>query len=366
MRLVAYAAASIGCLVAMISISRAEIEIAVVGPMSGDYAVFGEQMKRGAEQAVSDINTGGGLLDDDLVLFVEDDGCDPIRAVAIANQLPGDNVKFVAGHLCSAASIQASRIYTEEGLIQITPASTDPTLTENGAENVFRLSGREDQQGVLAGQLIAKYFANRKVAIIHNDGAHGKRLAEAVKKSLNAGGVTEAMFEPYEPAKTDYSELVARMKKQGIEVFYVGGHHAEAAVMVKQAREMGYAPQLVAGDTLTAEEFWQISEGAGEGALMTSTPDPRFNPDASAVVARFRANQFEPTGYTLNTYAAIQVWVQAVRQAGTTIPEKVIEALRHNRFKTVLGEIAFDEKGDVSTPRYAWYRWTNGSYARLQ
>ena len=366
MKLGAFAVAGVVAMSCMTPSAEAEIEIAVVGPMTGVYSAFGEQMRRGAEQAVADINGAGGLLDDVLELFVRDDGCDPIRAVAIANQLPGDSVKFVAGHLCSAASIEASRIYAEERLIQITPASTDPELTEQGAQNVFRISGREDRQGVMAGQLLAKYFADRKIAILHNDSAHGLKLANAVKATLEAAGVAETIFEVYTPAETDYSELVSRLKQEGIDVLYIGGHHTEAAVMIRQAHEMGYKPQLVAGDTLTAEEFWQISEGAGEGAVMTSTPDPRQNPQAAAVVARFRANKFEPEGYTLHTYAAVQIWVQAVRMAETTAAEKVIAAMRSNSFNTVIGKIAFDEKGDIATPTYAWYRWSNGGFTPLQ
>ncbi len=366
MKLVAFAVAGFVCLASMASTSKAEVEIAVVGPMSGEYQAFGEQMRRGAQQAVSDINAGGGLLGDTLELFVKDDGCDPARAVAIANQLPGDRVKFVAGHLCSAASINAARIYAEEGLVQITPASTDPTLTEQGAANVFRLSGREDQQGILAGELLARYFVDKKIAIVHNDSTHGKGLADTVAATLHAAGITEAWYEVYEPASADYSGLMGRLKDEGIAAFYVGGHHSEAAVMIKQARAMGYAPQLVAGDTLTAEEFWQISDGAGEGAIMTSPPDPRLNPEAATVVARFRAQKFEPAGYTLNTYAAVQIWVQAVRAARSTAPEDVIKAMRSTRFRTVIGEVTFDTKGDVSTPRYIWYRWSSGTYAPLQ
>lgn len=365
MKLVAFAAACVMSLGSMAGPARADIEIAVVGPMSGQYAIFGEQMRRGAEQAVLDINAGGGVLKHDLELFVGDDACDPIRAVAIANRLPGDSVKFVAGHLCSAASIQASRIYTEEGLIQISPASTDPKLTEQKARNVFRLSGREDRQAVLAGELIADRFGDRKIAILHNDSAHGRRLAETARTALRKAGITETIYEAYEPAATDYSDLIGAMKAQGIGVFYIGGHHSEAAVMIRQAHRIGYKPQLIAGDTLTAEEFWQISEGAGEGAIMTSTPDPRQNPAAAAVVARFRAQKFEPEGYTLTTYAAVQVWVEAVRLAGTWASDKVIATLHANRFKTVLGDVGFDEKGDVSPPGYVWYRWSRGTYERL-
>ena len=366
MKLVAFVVAGFVCLASMASATRAEIEVAVVGPMSGEYQLFGEQMRRGAQQAVTDINTGGGLLGDTLELFIEDDGCDPARAVAIANQLPGDRVKFVAGHLCSAASINAARIYAEEGLVQITPASTDPMLTEQGATNVFRLSGREDQQAILAGDLLARYFADRKIAILHNDSAHGKQMADTVRTTLHAAGISEAWYEAYTPAESDYSDLIGRMKELGVAAIYVGGHYAEAAIMIKQARAMGFAPQLVASDTLTAEEFWQISEGAGEGAIMTSPPDPRVGPDAAAVVARFRAQNFEPDGYTLNTYAAVQIWVQAVRKAKSTTVEAVTAAMRNTRFRTVIGEIAFDAKGDVTTPRYIWYRWSNGTFAPLR
>lgn len=366
MKLVAFVVAGLLCLAAMAPAAKAEIEIAVVGPMSGEYQVFGEQMRRGAEQAVNDINSGGGLLGDTLELFIKDDGCDPARAVALANQLPGDRVKFVAGHLCSAASINAARIYAEEGLIQITPASTDPALTEQGATNVFRLSGREDQQAVIAGDLLARYFTDRKIAILHNDSAHGKQMADTVRTTLHAAGVTEAWYEAYEPAGSDYSDLIGRMKELGVAAIYVGGHYSEAAIMIKQARAMGFAPQLVGSDTLTAEEFWQISEGAGEGAIMTSPPDPRLNPDAAPVVARFRAQNFEPDGYTLNTYAAVQIWVEAVRKSKSTAADAVAAAMRSTRFRTVIGEIAFDSKGDVTTPRYIWYRWSNGTYAPLQ
>ena len=135
--------------------------------------------------------------------------------------------------------------------------------------------------------------------------------------------------------------------------------------MIRQAHELGYRPQLISGDTLTAEEFWQISGAAGEGAIMTSTPDPRLNPASAAVVSRFRAEKFEPEGYTITTYAAVQVWAQAARAAGSTEPEKIVGVLKSNRFKTVLGEISFDAKGDVSIPSYVWYRWSNGTFAPL-
>lgn len=345
--------------------THADVEVAVVGPMSGEYAMFGEQMRRGAKLAVDDINAGGGVLDEEVELIIGDDQCDPIKAVEIANRLPTDGVMFVAGHLCSAASVHASRIYAEEGIIQISPASTDPKLTDEGGDNVFRVSGRQDQQAVIAGNFLARAFGSKKIAIVHNDSLHGRKLAVTISKILNEAGIREAYFEPYDPAANDYSELMAALKRLGVEVFYVAGHHSESALMIKQAHEIGYRPQLVSSDTLTAVEFWQMSGGAGEGAIMSSPPDPRLNPAAAPVVSRFRAQKFEPKGYTLTTYAAVQVWAQAIRKAGSSEPQKVIEILKSNRFKTILGEISFDAKGDVSLPSYVWYRWSNGTFAPL-
>jgi branched-chain amino acid transport system substrate-binding protein len=132
--------------------------------------------------------------------------------------------------------------------------------------------------------------------------------------------------------------------------------------MLRQARLGGYDVQLVSGDALATDEFWMITGPAGEGARMTFFPDPRGNPEAAAVVARFRKQNYEPVGYTIYAYGAVQVWALAVEQAGTLELDAVIAALRSRRFTTVLGEIGFDEKGDVTTPGFIWYVWKNGEY----
>ncbi len=123
--------------------------------------------------------------------------------------------------------------------------------------------------------------------------------------------------------------------------------------------------QLVSGDALVTDEFWKITGDAGAGTLMTFSPDPRKNPSAAPVVKKFRDGGYEPEGYTLYTYGAIQAWAQAVEQAGSTDTPKVIEALRGNQFDTVLGKIGFDGKGDVTAPGYVFYVWKDGTYDYL-
>ncbi len=343
-----------------------EILIAVAGPMTGQYASFGEQMRRGAEMAVADINATGGVLGKKLKLTVGDDACDPKQAVAVANKFASQGVKFVAGHFCSGSSIPASKVYTEENILQISPASTNPKLTEEGGANVFRTCGRDDQQGIVAGNFMADKYKGKKVAILHDKTAYGKGLADETKKQLNKRGVKEAMYEAYTAGEKDYSALVSKMKAEGVDVFYVGGYHTEAGLMVRQAREQGYGVQLVSGDALVTDEYWKITGKAGEGTLMTFSPDPRKNPVAAPVVKKFRDGGYEPEGYTLYTYGAIQAWVGAINKAGAVDTKKTIKELRRNQFQTVLGTIGFDKKGDVTAPGYVFYVWKDGKYDYLQ
>ena len=348
------------------SSAQAEINIAVAGPMTGQYATFGEQMKNGAEMAVKDINAAGGVLGEQLRLFVEDDACDPKQAVAVANKAASEGVVFVAGHFCSGSSIPASQVYEEEGIVQISPASTNPKLTDEGGWNVFRVCGRDDQQGAVAGEYLATNFSDKKIAILHDKTAYGKGLADETKDALNERGITETMYEAYTAGEKDYSALVSKLKGAGIDVIYLGGYHTEGGLIIRQAAEQGYKPQLVSGDALVTEEFWKITGDTGEGTLMTFSPDPRKNADAAPVVESFRSQNIEPEGYTLYTYGAIQAWKQAVEKVGDTEPEQVAEALRDMEFDTVLGKFSFDSKGDVTAPGYVFYVWKDGNYDYVQ
>ena len=351
------------CLVASVSAALADILIATIGPMTGPYASIGEQMRRGAEMAVADLNSAGGVLGQRIQLHVGDDACDANQAVAAAKEAARNGVVFVAGHFCSGASIPASKVYEQEGVLQISPGSTNPMLTEEGGDNVFRVCGRDDQQGVVAGDFMADNFSGKRIAILHDQTVYGKGLADETRAQLERRGVSPALYEPYSPTDHDYSVLIDKMMAAGIDVFYVGGYHTEAAIMIRQAHERGYRPQLISGDALITEDFWEIAGDAAEGALMTFSPDPRRYPVAAPVVARFRTRMnYEPEGYTLYTYGAVQAWAQAVEKAGSTDLAAVIATLRSAQFHTVLGPISFDLKGDVSAPGYVWYEWSDGKY----
>ena len=346
--------------------ASAEILVAVAGPITGQYASFGAQMQAGAEQAVADINEAGGVNGEMLKLVVGDDACDPKQAVAVAQDFAWQGVAFVAGHFCSGSSIPASAVYADEGIIEITPASTNPAYTDDRpGEGIYRVCGRDDQQGETAGNYLAKNFADAKVAIINDKTAYGKGLADQTQMAMEAAGKEPALVESYTAGEKDYSALISKLKDEGVTVLYVGGYHTEAGLMARQAKEQGMDLQIVSGDALVTDEYWAITGDAGEGTLMTFSPDPRNNPDAKPIVEELEAAGKPTEGYVLYTYAAMQVFKQAAEAAGSAEFDGMVTALNDGTFDTVLGELSFDDKGDVSLPGYVFYEWSDGSYAQM-
>lgn len=343
----------------------ADVTIAVAGPMTGQYAVFGEQLKHGAELAVKDLNAKGGINGEQVVLEIGDDACDPKQAVAVANQFVNKGVKFVAGHFCSGSSIPASKVYNEEGILQISPASTNPTLTEQGFDNVFRTCGRDDIQGTFAANYVVDNKTGTKIAVLHDKTAYGKGLADEFKKQLNARGVEEVMYEAITAGDKDFTALITKLKQAGVDLIYLGGYHTEAGLITRQAHEQGLAAKLMSGDALVDKQYWDITGATGEGTLMTFAPDPRKLATATDVVAEFKASGYDPEGYTLYTYAAIQAYADAVKKAGSNDTEAVATALRDGNYETVLGTLAFNAKGDVTDPKYAMYIWKDGNYGEI-
>src|ERR1700743_103682 len=343
-----------------------DIPVAVAGPMTGEYSAFGRQLKNGADMAVAEINAAGGVLGKKLALETEDDACDPKQARSIAEKIGSGNVAFVAGHYCSSSSIPASEAYADNNVLQITPASTNPLFTERKLWTVARVCGRDDQQGTVAGQYIAKTYKGKNIAILNDKSTYGKGLADETKKALNAAGVTEKMFESYNQGDKDFNAIVSRLKLHNIDLVYVGGYHPEAGLILRQMRDQGLKTVLVACDSIASKEYASITGTAGEGTLFTFGPDPRNKPNAKAIVEKFKAKNIDPEGYTLYTYAAVQVWAEAAKKAGTTDPKKVMAAIKANPWDTVIGTLEFDAKGDIKQLDYVVYKWdSKGGYAEI-
>ena len=343
-----------------------DISVGVAGPMTGGEATFGRQLKNGAEQAVADINAAGGVMGKKLKLEVGDDACDPKQARSVGEKFGGMKLPVVVGHYCSSSSIPASEAYAEAGTLQITPASTNPTFTERGLWNTFRVCGRDDQQGSVAGQYIAKNYKGKNVAVIHDKTTYGKGLADETKKALNKAGAKEKLYESYNKGDKDFTALVSKLKRDNIDIVFVGGYHQEAGLILRQMRDQGMKTVLMAGDALADKEFASITGPAAEGVLFTFGPDPRNKATAKAIVDKFKAKNIDPEGYTLYTYAAFQIWKAAAEKTGTTDGKKVAAAIKAGTWDTVLGKIGYTAKGDITVIDYVVYKWdSKGNYAEL-
>ena len=362
--------------VAMAGSAQAQIKLGVAGPITGGSAAFGAQLKNGVEQAVADMNAAGGILGQKITLSIGDDRADPKEGVSVANKFAADGVKFVIGHFNSGVTIPASEVYQENGILVITPAATNPKVTDRNMWNMFRVCGRDDQQGGVAGAIIAAKFKGKRVAFVHDKTTYGLGLAEETRKAMNAKGLKEVMFEGVNKDDKDFTAVVSKLKAANPDLVYWGGLHDTGGLILRQMRGQGVRAPLMGGDGITDDEFAAIAGPGAEGTLMTFSPDPRTNPQNKSIVDTFRKKNFEPQAYTLYSYAALQIIKQAAEQAKSLDTKKVAEVMRSGKaFKTVLGEISFDSKGDVSNDgyvidgkkkdRYVLYTWKKGPDGKI-
>jgi branched-chain amino acid transport system substrate-binding protein len=358
--------------------ATAQVKVGVAGPITGGSAAFGAQLQKGAEQAVKDINAAGGLLGQKIDLIIGDDRADPKEGVSVANKFVGDGVKFVIGHFNSGVTIPSSLVYKDNGIMSITPASTNPCVTDRklgpcGDDRkahpsllIFRTCGRDDQQGTVAGNYIAKSFAGKKIAVIHDKTTYGLGLANETRKAMAAKNLKPVMFEGVNKEDKDFSALVSKIRAARADLVYWGGLHDTGGLIIRQLRDQGVKAPLMGGDGIVSDEFSVIGGPGVEGTLMTYGPDPRKRPQAKSIVEKFRALNFEPEAYTLYSYASLEVLKQAVDSAKSLEPKKVAEKMYSGmKFKTVIGDLTFDKKGDVTRLDYVMYVWKKDASGKI-
>ncbi|UZE18572.1 branched-chain amino acid ABC transporter substrate-binding protein [Pseudomonas sp. B21-054] len=350
--------------------AQADIKIGVAGPMTGANAAFGEQYMKGAQAAADEINAKGGVNGEKILLVKGDDACEPKQAVTVAKDLTNQKVAGVVGHFCSSSTIPASEIYDEAGIIAITPGSTNPTVTERGLSAMFRMCGRDDQQGIVAGDYIVDVLKGKKVVVLHDKDTYGQGLADATKAQLEKRGVKPVLYEGLTRGEKDFSTIVTKIRGAGADVVYFGGLHPEAGPLVRQLREQGLKDvKFMSDDGIVTDELVTTAGGPQfvDGVLMTFGADPRLLPDSKAVVDAFRAKGTEPEGYTLYAYASVQTLAAAFNGAKSNSGEKAAEWLKSNPVKTVMGEKTWDAKGDLKVSDYVVYQWDkDGKYHQLE
>jgi branched-chain amino acid transport system substrate-binding protein len=339
-------------------LAHAQIKMGVASAITGPNAAFGADMVNGTQKAVDDINKAGGILGQQITLERGDDAADPKQGVSVANKFVGDGVKLVVGHMTSGVTIPASEVYSEHGILMITPSATNPKVTDRGLWGVFRTSGRDDQQGMLWAELARDKLKDKKIAVVYDNTTYGKGLADAALDNMHKFGVKEVLYDGVNTGEKDYSAIVSKIKASGADYLMWAGLHTEGGLIIRQMRDQGLNTVMISGDGIATSEFAQIGGPGVEGTLMSSPPDPRDNPAAKDVVAEFKARNFDPEANTLFSYAAVQVMKQAAEAAKSLDPKKMAEAMHSGMtFHTVIGDIAYDKKGDRASGGFVWYVW---------
>ncbi|PYE87959.1 branched-chain amino acid ABC transporter substrate-binding protein [Phyllobacterium leguminum] len=357
-----FSGVALAAMLAFSGSASADILFGIGAPLTGPNAVYGAQIQKGAEAAIKEINDAGGINGEKIKIVLGDDVSDPKQGISVANKFAAEGVKYVIGHFNSGVSIPASEVYAENGILEMSPAATNPVYTERGLWNTFRTCGRDDQQGTIAGKYIADHFKDAKIAVIHDKTPYGQGLADETKKALNAAGVKEVAYEGVNVGEKDYSALIAKLKQEGVTVLYWGGLHTEAGLIIRQLADQNLKVTFISGDGIVSNELASIAGDAVAGTLNTFGPDPRNNPDNAELVKKFRDAGFEPEAYTLYSYAGVQAIAAAAKAVKSNDPQEVAKALKGKEtFKTVLGDISFDEKGDPKLPGYVMYEWKKGA-----
>jgi branched-chain amino acid transport system substrate-binding protein len=341
------------------------IKIGAAGQLTGPEAVFGSDMLNGVKLAVEEWNAKGGVLGKRIELIPGDDQAEPRQAVAVANKFVNDGVVGVVGHFNSSCSIPASEVYHKAGIPQISHASTNPKLTDQGFDNVFRVCGRDDQQGKAAADFAVQKLKVKKVAIIHDKTTYGQGFAEEFRKAIGPAAEIVA-FEGITKGEKDYSPVVTKVKAVNPDLVFFGGIYTEGGLLIKQFKAVGGTAPFIGGDGIMSEELLKIGGAATEGTYATFGPDTKDSPTAKGFNENYRKKYGEPGVYSVYAYDAANILLQAVQKAGTTDGKALTAAIRAIDFTGALGHVQFDAKGDVKESPYVIWKVEEGKFKQVK
>ncbi len=335
--------------------------IGVAGPMTGDQSKMGIDLKNGVTLAVDEWNARGGVLGKKIVLQIEDDQHDPKQAVSVANKLVHSGAVGVIGHWNSSSSIPASGVYHQAGIVMITPASTNPQLTEQGYPDVFRVCGRDDQQGRVAAEFTLTKLKAKRIGILHDKTTYGQGLADEYKKALG-DRATVVYFAGITQGDKDFRGILTTLKGTTPDLLFFGGIYPEAGLLITQARELGLAAPMMSGDGTIDQKFVEIAGAAAEGTYLTFSPDPQNIPFAKTFLENYHRRFGQHGPYSIYAYDATNILLEGIAKAGTTQGEGLARAIRALDYHGALGNIRFDPKGDVLESPYIVWVTRNGAF----
>lgn len=347
------------------------IKIGLGAPITGGSAAFGKQLLLGAEAAAEAINAKGGVHGKKIKIIQGDDACEPKQAVAVANRfVDQEKVDAVVGHFCSSSTIPASEIYDEANILNVTPASTNPRVTERDLTTLIRVCGRDDQQGEVDAQFIQENLKAKKIAVINDKDTYGVGVANATRDAAKKLGVNVVLEDGVTRGERDYNALVTKIKGADVDAVFFGGLYAEGGLLVKQLRQQGLTIPFVSVDGIADPAFVTAAGGPqfAEGTYMSFLRDPRTDPASKEVVEKLKEKGSDSAGFTLYSYAAVEA-IAAALEANKDEKDgtKLAEWIKNNEIDTVLGRKGWDEKGDPKTNDFVVYIWDKeGNYVPIQ
>ncbi|KAK77355.1 high-affinity branched-chain amino acid ABC transporter substrate-binding protein [Bordetella holmesii] len=312
------------------------IKIGVVGPTTGPVTQYGDMVREGVDTAIEQINAAGGVNGKKLEAVVIDDACEPKQGPVAANRVVNQQIGFVVGHVCSGATIAATDIYNNEGVVMVTPSATAPAVTDGkNYEFIFRTIGRDDQQGPAAAKFIESKIKPANVAVLHDKQSYGQGIATAVKKDLEKAGIKVSVFEGINAGDSDYSAVITKLKSNGVDFVYFGGYHPEMGLLLRQAAEQGVKARFMGPEGVGNPDINAIAGDAAEGMLLTLPADFAQNPANAAVVKAFQEKKRNPNGaFQLTSYAATQAIADGIK-----------------------GKTAWNKQGDLNNFEFEVFTW---------
>lgn len=347
------------------------VKIGSASPLTGPQAHIGIDIRNGAQLAIDDANAakvtiGGKPVKFELV--AEDDEANPTKATTVAQKLVDAKVAGVVGHFNSGASIPASKIYSDAGIPQISPSSTNPKYTQQGFKTTFRVVAHDDQQGPTIAKFATANLKAKTVAVVDDSTAYGQGIADAFEKTAKAAGARIVAREHTTDKDTDFKAILTKIKGRNPDLIMFGGIDPQAGPMVKQMSELGIKARYIGGDGMQTPNFIKLAGAPAEGVMASMPGLPKEQmPGGKEFMSKYKAKYnaevelFAPMGYD-----AVMVFIDAMKRAGSTEPAKFLPEVGKTRLQGVIGPIAFDGKGDLVNGPITIYVVKGGKWEALE
>ncbi len=347
------------------------VKIGSASPLTGPQAHIGVDIRNGVQLAIDDANAANieiGGMKAKFELVAEDDEANPTKATTVAQKLADAKVAAVVGHFNSGASIPASKIYSDAGIPQISPSSTNPKYTQQGFKTTFRVVAHDDQQGPTLARFAAKTLQAKSVAVIDDSTAYGQGLADAFENTAKTLGIKVLAREHTTDKDTDFRAILTKIKGTKPDLVMFGGIDPQAAPMIRQMKELGIKAKFIGGDGMQTPNFIKIAGDASDGAMASIPGLPKEQmPGGNAFLEKYKAKfekeveLFAPMGYD-----AVMVFIDAMKRAGSADPKKFLPEVGKTDYQGVIGPIAFDDKGDLKNGPITIYVVKGGKWEPLE